>query len=72
MKRNKAGSRACTMNFEGLARLGLDPFAVDISRVFLEQRRVVQLKDISILIICSCSKLEESVHTEGMFELGMA
>ena len=33
------------MDLEGLARLGWDPFAIDINGVLLEQRRVVELRE---------------------------
>lgn len=45
MRENRyGGQRGRTVNLKGLARLGFDPFAIDVGDVFLEEGRVFELK----------------------------
>ena len=37
-----------TVHFECLARLGLDPFAVDVTDILLEKRRIFELEIVSL------------------------
>jgi hypothetical protein len=39
-----------TIHFECLARLGLDPFAVDVTDILLEKRGIFKLDGVSIVV----------------------
>jgi hypothetical protein len=54
----EGGSKDCTCDFKGLPRLGLYPFAIDITDIRLQQRRIFQLK-------FQVSKLDQELSGSG-------